>query len=203
MKALGMIEVYGNLIAVEALDSALKSADVSLLDLVKVGGGLVTVLVSGDVSATKAAIDTALAAAERIGEVISVSVIPRPDESVFKMLENDLKYFEKIRREKEKIKANEKETNKESEDTNKIQETLAFDCENSDTVDEVKQITDDSNCNDVQIIGVDELQQMKVVDLRKLARDLDIKTLSRKQIRYAQKKQLIEEILKFYADTEL
>lgn len=201
MKALGMIEVYGNLIAVEALDSALKSADVSLLDLVKVGGGLVTVLVSGDVSATKAAIDTALAAAERIGEVISVSVIPRPDESVFKMLENDLKYFEKIRREKEK--ANEKETNKESEDTNKIQETLAFDCENSDTVDEAKQITDDSNCNDVQIVGVDELQQMKVVDLRKLARDLDIKTLSRKQIRYAQKKQLIEEILKFYADTEL
>ena len=66
MKALGMIEVYGYLTAVEALDSALKAANVTRLDVVKVRGGLVTVLVEGDVGAVKAAMDASAAAAEQL-----------------------------------------------------------------------------------------------------------------------------------------
>lgn len=86
MNALGMIETYGYLAAVEALDSALKAANVSLVDAVKVKGGLVTVLIEGDVGAVKAAVDAAAAAAERVGTVVAIHVIPRPAEEVRRML---------------------------------------------------------------------------------------------------------------------
>lgn len=66
MNALGMIETYGYLAAVEALDSALKAANVSLVDVVRVKGGLVTVLIEGDVGAVKAAVDASAAAAGSI-----------------------------------------------------------------------------------------------------------------------------------------
>ena len=82
MKALGMIELYGYLAAVEALDSALKAANVSSLGATKVGGGLVTVMVRGDVGAVKAATDAGAAAASRVGELVSVHVIPRPHEEI-------------------------------------------------------------------------------------------------------------------------
>ena len=86
MKALGMIEVYGYLTAVEALDAALKAANVNRLTVEKVKGGLVAVFVTGDVGAVKAAMDASAAAAERVGKVISVHVIPRPADSVGVML---------------------------------------------------------------------------------------------------------------------
>lgn len=85
MEALGLIEVYGYLSAVEALDSALKAANVSLHSVTKVQGGLVTVMVVGDVGAVKAAMDASAAAAHRVGNVVSVHVIPRPASEVFKM----------------------------------------------------------------------------------------------------------------------
>ena len=82
MQALGLIELYGMVTAIEALDSALKAANVTLQDMTIVKGGLVTVTVLGDVGAVKAAMDASAAAAERVGRVISVHVIPRPHESI-------------------------------------------------------------------------------------------------------------------------
>lgn len=82
MKALGMIEVYGMVTAIEALDAAVKAANVSLVDVICVKGGLVCTMVEGDVGAVKAAIDASAAAAERIGRIISVHVIPRPHHEV-------------------------------------------------------------------------------------------------------------------------
>lgn len=82
MQALGLIELYGMVTAIEALDSALKAANVSLQDMTIVKGGLVTVTVLGDVGAVKAAMDASAAAAERVGRVISVHVIPRPHSSI-------------------------------------------------------------------------------------------------------------------------
>ena len=76
--ALGMIETKGLVGAVEAADAMVKAANVSLIGKVLVGGGLVTVMVRGDVGAVKAATDAGAAAAERVGELISVHVIPRP-----------------------------------------------------------------------------------------------------------------------------
>lgn len=85
-----MIEVYGRIGAIEGLDSALKAANVSLVNMVRVGGGLTSVFVEGDVGAVKASIDAAASAAERVGKLMSAHVIPRPDEAVRKMLDISL-----------------------------------------------------------------------------------------------------------------
>lgn len=76
--ALGMIETKGLVGAIEAADAMVKAANVYLVGKEHVGGGLVTVLVRGDVGAVKAATDAGAAAAQRVGELISVHVIPRP-----------------------------------------------------------------------------------------------------------------------------
>lgn len=76
--ALGMIETKGLVGAIEAADAMVKAANVTLVGKEMVGGGLVTVMVRGDVGAVKAATDAGAAAAERVGELLSVHVIPRP-----------------------------------------------------------------------------------------------------------------------------
>lgn len=78
MSALGMIETKGLIGAIEAADAMVKAANVKLIGKVHVGGGLVTVMVRGDVGAVKAATDSGAAAAEKVGELLSVHVIPRP-----------------------------------------------------------------------------------------------------------------------------
>jgi len=88
-QALGMIEVRGRLGAVEGLDASLKAANVSLVCLIKVGGALSTFFIEGDTGAVKAAVDAGAAAAERVSELRSVHVIPRPHPAVRKMLGMD------------------------------------------------------------------------------------------------------------------
>jgi ethanolamine utilization protein EutM len=80
--ALGLIETKGLVGAIEAADAMVKAANVHLIGREQIGGGLVTVMVRGDVGAVKAATDAGAAAAAKIGEVISVHVIPRPHEDV-------------------------------------------------------------------------------------------------------------------------
>ncbi len=82
MEALGMIETKGLIALIEASDAMLKAANVSLLGWQKIGSGLVTAMVAGDVAAVKAAIDAGAAAAGRVGEVVGVQVIPRPHEDL-------------------------------------------------------------------------------------------------------------------------
>jgi len=85
-EALGMIETKGLIGAIEAADAMVKAANVVLAGYEKIGSGLVTVMVSGDVGAVKAATDAGAAAARNVGEVISVHVIPRPHADVEKIL---------------------------------------------------------------------------------------------------------------------
>jgi len=80
--ALGMIETKGLVGAIEAADAMVKAANVTLLGSEYVGGGYVTVMVRGDVGAVKAATDAGAAAAKRVGELVSVHVIPRPHNEV-------------------------------------------------------------------------------------------------------------------------
>src|SRR3984885_12474908 len=82
MEALGMIETKGLVALIEACDAMLKSANVTLIGWQKIGSGLVTALVVGDVAAVKAALDAGAAAAGRVGEVIGMQVIPRPHEDL-------------------------------------------------------------------------------------------------------------------------
>ncbi|MFO0917006.1 MAG: BMC domain-containing protein [Planctomycetaceae bacterium] len=86
MKALGMLETKGLVCMIEGTDAMLKAANVQMVGWEKVGSGLVTTFVVGDVAAVKAAIDAGASAASKIGEVVSVQVIPRPHEDLVAIL---------------------------------------------------------------------------------------------------------------------
>ena len=86
LEALGMIETRGLVAAVEAADAMVKAANVTLIGTEKIGSGLVSVMVRGDVGAVKAAVEAGGAAAARLGEVIATHVIPRPHTDVEKIL---------------------------------------------------------------------------------------------------------------------
>jgi ethanolamine utilization protein EutM len=82
LEALGMVETRGLVGAIEAADAMVKAAKVELIGREQIGGGYVTVMVRGDVGAVKAATDAGATAAEKVGEVVSVHVIPRPHAEV-------------------------------------------------------------------------------------------------------------------------
>ncbi|KAI3345875.1 MULTISPECIES: BMC domain-containing protein [Clostridium] len=84
--ALGMVETKGLIGAIEAADAMVKSANVILVGYEKIGSGLVTVMVRGDVGAVKAATDAGAAAAQKVGEVVSIHVIPRPHMDTEKLI---------------------------------------------------------------------------------------------------------------------
>ena len=86
MEALGLVETKGLVGAVEAADAMVKAANVVLIGQQYVGAGLVTVMVRGDVGAVKAATDAGAAAARRVGELLCVHVIPRPNDEVEKVI---------------------------------------------------------------------------------------------------------------------
>lgn len=85
-EALGMVETKGLVGAIEAADAMVKAANVVLVGYEKIGSGLISVFVRGDVGAVKAATDSGAAAAQRVGELVSVHVIPRPHADVEKIL---------------------------------------------------------------------------------------------------------------------
>ena len=86
MEALGMVETRGFTAAIEAADSMVKAAQVTLIGTEKIGSGLVTVMVRGDVGAVKAAVEAGAANASRLGELVATHVIPRPHSDVEKIL---------------------------------------------------------------------------------------------------------------------
>ncbi len=86
MNALGMIETKGFVAAVEAADAMVKAANVTMVGTTMAGGGLVCVIVRGDVGAVKAATEAGTVAAERVGDLVSVHVIPRPHDDVEEIL---------------------------------------------------------------------------------------------------------------------
>lgn len=210
MKALGMIEVYGYLTAVEALDSALKAANVTRLDVVKVRGGLVTVLVEGDVGAVKAAMDASAAAAERIGTVVSVHVIPRPASDVERMLKGpgggpkteppetepeepgkpEPKEPEPKGPEPEERKAEEPEPEPEPEAPEPEKPAQAVMPESAEPERKPE-------AGKAAAVTPEEMKAMSVDGLRRLARELEIPSMTRAEIRYAKKQELIQKITEF------
>ena len=86
-RALGLVETMGLVAATEAADAMVKSANVRLVSKQQVGGGLITIIVAGDVGAVKAAVDAGAAAADAVGRVVSAHVIPRPHEDIPDLLE--------------------------------------------------------------------------------------------------------------------
>jgi ethanolamine utilization protein EutM len=97
MGALGMIETRGFAAMVEASDAMVKAAKVELIGYEKTGGGYVTAIVRGDVASVRAAVDAGVRAAEKVGEIVSTHVIPRPHENVDSALPLGLKLTTKIK----------------------------------------------------------------------------------------------------------
>lgn len=205
MKALGMIETYGLVAAVEALDSALKAANVSLADMVRVKGGRVTVLVEGDVAAVKAAIDASQAAAERVGSVANVHVIPRPDPSVGQMLAGGQGSF---RRGKNPSEPESEESPVQTEiryatleETPEIrEEPEKVSKETSEKIQiqkEEPQPESEGFTETPKPVTREGLEKKSVAKLRSLARELKLPGMTSKDICFAKKQQLIDAIISF------
>lgn len=90
MQALGMIETKGLIGAIEAADAMTKAANVTLIGKEKVGSGLITVMITGDIGAVKAAVDAGAAAAEQVGHLMGVHVIPRPHDEIENILKKEI-----------------------------------------------------------------------------------------------------------------
>ena len=202
MKALGMIETRGLVASIEAADAMVKAANVTLSCKENVGGGLVTVMVRGDVGAVKAATDAGAAAAERVGELISVHVIARPHEDLEGILD-DPKLRNKTEESLSDGSAKEASENEEIPETPVPEDKAAVpDSHDDKETESVKDDTPDET-EDAPVISEGQpyseefLSAQSVAKLRQLARDMDLDNMSKADIRFAKKQELIEKILNF------
>ena len=187
MNALGMIETRGLVASIEAADAMVKAASVTLISKTHVGGGLVTVMVEGDVGAVKAATDAGAAAAERVGELISVHVIPRPAADVAHILD---------RRPEPKPEPEPEPTASEPEPEPEVPEHEPEEAAHTEEMKEEQPEEAPAEKMDLSELTPEALGKMTVAKLRIVARELGTTGMSRRDIRFAKKEDLIERITK-------
>ena len=196
--ALGMLETYGLIAAIEGLDASVKAANVTLCGFKYVSGGLVTFFVTGDVGATKAAIAAGEIAASKVGKVISSHVIPRPAESTTIIASPTEKPAGRrrgtgIHKRDFPAKAPVKSEPLEKAEKESVPEIVPEKVENVEPVI----IAEPAETKKESIGYVEEkLRELKTTDLRKIARDIPNIGLTKIEIRDAKKEPLIEAILK-------
>ena len=200
-RALGMIEVRGMLGAVEAADAALKSAAVRLLRSRKVGGGLVTVFLTGEVAAVQSAVDAAVASLGRMGLRCSSHVIPSLSPDVFPMIteggEACRKHgmpeaphsVESVGPSSSDAVSKEEGAAEERSPAREAQEVLG---------DEDDGVENEEDSGSEWSGDVPDLENMTVMELRRLARTVGLVTMTRKQIRFAGKAELLRELMAFW-----
>lgn len=189
MNALGMIETRGLVASIEAADAMVKAASVTLISKTHVGGGLVTVMVEGDVGAVKAATDAGAAAAERVGELISVHVIPRPAADVAHILD---------RRPEPKPEPEPEPPAPEPEPEPEVPAVEPEPEEAAHTEEMKEEQPEEAPAEKVDLseLTPEALGKMTVAKLRIVARELGTTGMSRRDIRFAKKEDLIERITK-------
>lgn len=202
MKALGLIETKGTLAAVEAADAMVKAADVTLVEKTRVGGGLVTITVTGDVAAVQAAVDAGVAAVERIAasSLAAKLVIPRPHEELeilFTPKGPGGKTDAGVRDEEE-LEAEEPETIQ----PETIQpETKAKESPHPALPEKLDRQTLDSIIEKYGIAeGMAMADGLKVTALRTLAREYGELKISGREVSKANKQLLLEELKSYYED---
>ena len=188
MKALGMIETRGLVASIEAADAMVKAANVTLTCKEHVGGGLVTVMVRGDVGAVKAAVDAGAAAAERVGELVSVHVIPRPHEELEGMLTTPAPVTPTPKPPKEPEKVQEPPVSEPPAPQPEPQPEPGAPGAEKAKEGESLQLAD---------LTDEVLEAMPVVKLRSVARSVGLDTMTRKEIRFAKKEELVAAIRAF------
>jgi ethanolamine utilization protein EutM len=207
-RALGMIETRGLVASIEAADAMVKAASVKLLSKEKVQGGLVTILVVGETAAVKSAIDAGAAAAQRVGELVSTHIIPRPDDQIDEILsgiaakKEEIKHEVKITLEKKPERKTRtrriKEEEVEKEEVKPVIKTTSF-----STIDRLKQeaLGKVASPKDVDLetissakpsISMKELEVMNVHQLRRFARDINEFPIKGREISRANRGELLD-----------
>ena len=201
MQALGFIETKGVLVAIEAADAMLKAADVSFLEKTKVGGGLVAVTVTGDVAAVKAAVNAGAAAVERINDAALVTrhVIARPHDELTAVIGGGTP----DEPEKEPVPETAEEPAAEVLEEIPAEEPVEESSNEPETVDTIKRETVDLW---MKQDGLEEtmkiLEDMKVTELRTLAREYPEFSIAGREISKANKTLLLEEFGKYYGQND-
>ena len=214
MKALGMIETRGLVAAIEAADAMVKAANVTLTEKEHVGGGLVTVMVRGDVGAVKAATDAGAAAAERVGELVSVHVIPRPHQELEDILgpkDPDVPAVPPVsppeKEEQPPLTAPQQEAEA-AEEPEPPEETVptpepaqeAAPAADAET-EAAEEVPAEEESEEAPLapedLSPENLANMTVVKLRSVARRMNVDNMTRREIRYANKEDLILAITDF------
>ncbi|EQK42260.1 BMC domain protein [[Clostridium] bifermentans ATCC 638] len=189
MNALGLVETIGYVAAIEALDVCLKSASVEVVGIQKVGQGIVTIEVSGDVGAVKSAVEAAKYAAEKVGVLRATHVIPRLHADVHDALfkKEDIKSVEEIVHE---IEEKEIETEVEIKEVEDIQEEIEIDSVDVEKHNDKKDELEKPN-----------LSNLSVKELKNLAKSLGSKK-TYKELNALKKEELISLVDKFYREDE-
>lgn len=205
MEALGMIETRGLLAAIESADVMLKAADVKLLEKVLVGGGLVTVTVTGDVAAVKSSIDAAAAAVSRLGAELLVSqhVIPRPHAELGETIVSPIPLVEK---ECEECTVPEESGDIDEGACEEATETEITESTDEAPVPETVEASEMHKADMDKLVadkGVEKAVEIisgcKVVKLRNLAREYSDFGIAGREISKANKIELLEEFKKYYS----
>ena len=197
MKALGLIELLGYCPAVVALDTALKTADVSFQQISKIDKGIVSLTVTGDVAAVQAAMDAAKAAAEQVGQVLYVHVIPRPHEEVDAMLNPPPAAPQAPTPQPPSAPDAPSGDGAETvEDVEAAAQDSAEEDEEEPSAQEAAEPSSDVKAL-LETLTPEVLEGMTVKELRTVARELNITNMTRKEIRFGKKEDLVSSICKY------
>ncbi|WP_214463938.1 BMC domain-containing protein [Levilactobacillus brevis] len=186
VESLGMIEVKGFLGAVVVADAALKAAEVDLRDLRITRGGLVTVLLTGDVAAVNAGVDAGIASIDQFDCLISEHVIARMDGQTNAMVQSPTPELKKV------VMSKFPESKQEIDNINSPKTEASHD---SDSLVESHVAIESVDSQENWVTDRGALEQMRVVDLRKQAYRMNIQTLTKKQIKMGTKRTLVQAIL--------
>lgn len=197
MKALGLIELLGYVPAVVALDTALKTADVSFQQISKIDKGIVSLTVTGDVSAVKAAMDAAAAAAEQVGQVLYVHVIARPHDEVNDMMTPPPAAPQAPNHQPPSAPDDSDDSDDETAEPEvPVTEEPQDEDEQEPSAEETAEPSEALKAQ-METLTVEVLEGMTVKELRTVARDLNITNMTRKEIRFGKKEDLIASICKY------
>jgi len=206
-RALGMIETRGLIASIEAADAMVKAARVQLVGKEKVQGGLVTILIVGETAAVKSAIDAGAAAAQRVGELISTHIIPRPDDQLDDLIGEVKPVEKKPRKQVEEIipekkperavKVREIKKKEIFEEVKPVQRASS-----SSTIERLKkealgksitlEKTDNTGSADKFDFTMSELEVMNVHQLRRFARDIESFPIKGREISRANRGELLD-----------
>jgi len=183
-KALGLIETKGLVGAIEAADAMVKAANVELVSKEKVTGALVCVKIVGEVAAVKSAVDAGAAAAQRVGQLISAHVIPRPADQM-----GDIIFEARTGRKKGKKKEIQKiEAKPDPEEETLFEEEII---EEREIESESEEETGEDTLFDVDSTSIEDIENMNVHELRKLARSVEDFPIKGREISKANRQALI------------